>query len=173
MKATLLVALAVFGLSCDEPELIIGPERVAPSSAPASQTITRRAAPRTLSDHRCAELPFRPTWLPEGWTPDLRPGDGGQVDIPEEEQNPQSYGHYAGEDMGRFVGFYPQDYYFSLAPDALVIEIFGSKRARFGRVHEGFAAEFTAARCPYSVITFGLGRRDSRRFVDGLTFTND
>lgn len=126
----------------------------------------------------CSDLPFRATYLPEGYTYGPQPGDGGQVGVPLDEQNPQAYGHFTGGDG--FISVYELGGYYTLPPDAEEIQIFDqwtsfnsdeTTPARFGSVEDGYALEFSANGCDYSVIGFGVSKIDMWLVADGLMLT--
>ena len=127
-----------------------------------------------VSTGDCAELPFQPTYLPEGFSYELQPGDGGQVGIPVEDQSPQAYGHWSGGE-GTFISVYQKGAYYELPRGAEKIPMFDQGFAttggRFGVVEDGFALEFKADDCDYSAIGFGVSEEDMRTFADGLIQT--
>ena len=141
---------------------------------PISRTPTPKPTATEGITDECQTVPFRPTYLPEGWSYVLQPGEGGQTDLPVTQQSPRALGYYAGpkDDKGRpttgFIDVYRYGDYYMLAKDAPTIELAIGSEGSIGRVEDGFSVEFRYGDCRYSVMAFGIHFRELRRVAKGL-----
>lgn len=124
----------------------------------------------TPTERPCETVPFRPSYLPDGWSYVLQPGGGGETDPPVED-SPGPLAHYTvSRRMVRApyvdVAFYGESYV--LPPgEGDPIEVLGDD-GRIGAIHEGYAAEFSYGECEYSLVAFGLSQQQLRRIAEGL-----
>ena len=120
---------------------------------------------------QCERVPFRPTYLPEGWSYVLHEGHGGQQGIPPEQQSPQAYGHYrsfnGSPGAAGFISVFKQGAYYTLAPDAEPIQVLGNE-GRIGPVEDGFSVEFEYEGCSYALTGFGQKQSELRRVAEEL-----
>ena len=181
VAATGFAAVAVVAAAIVVPGLVgdTGPDPAPPAGndePSPSPTLTGPAVvdDADVSSGDCADLPFQPTYLPEGFAYELQPGDGGQVGVPLDDQSPQAYGHWSASE-GAFISVYMKGAYYTLPRGAEKTPIFDqgftTTGARIGAVEDGFALEFEADDCDYSAIGFGVTEDDMRTFADGLIQT--
>lgn len=124
----------------------------------------------------CQAVPFRPTWLPDGWSYKLEPGSGGQREIPLGEQTPRALGHYFGPEEDPIPGYidvYVQGTYYALPPKGgEIVAVMGDK-GRIGAVEDGYSLEIEYRGCEYSVMGFGPSKEELRRVGEGLRPAED
>lgn len=161
------VALAlslVVGLVVAVPRLVSDPDSrpVGPLKSPSPSVDEERS-----EDPNCMDLSFEPTYLPDGFSYVLEEGDGGQIGIPLDEQNPRAYGHYSGE--REFISIYSQGSYYVLSSVEQRLGMFGGRiEGRVGPVEDGYAVEFRVRSCEYSAIGFGITEAEMAAFARGL-----
>ena len=124
----------------------------------------------------CGFVPFRPGYLPEGWSYRLQAGSGGQRGIPFKDQVPKALGHYfyAGPPRpvpGYFDVYETADYYQLGATGGEPIEVMGDE-ARIGSVEDGYSVELTYKGCDYSVMAFGPSLEELRKVATNLVPRN-
>jgi hypothetical protein len=119
----------------------------------------------------CARVPFRPTYLPDGWSYEIQPGTGLQPGIPLDEQVPQGLGFYIpidGEGQGTHVNVMELGSYYTLPEGAgNPIQVLGTE-GRIGHVEDGNTVEFTYAGCEYSLMAFGIPKGELGRVARSL-----
>ena len=146
--------------------------RTQPSTAPVSH-----AATTTEGVGDClSSLPFAATYLPEGWSHELRPGNGGEISVDSEGTihpfDPPSpyFVHYSGHEvqLGSYINFAA-----GVAEPAASYEpltVMGGA-AQFGEIEDGYLVTFLAADSPcgqYSMLAYGLSADDARHVAEGL-----
>lgn len=109
---------------------------------------------------------FVPTYLPEGWSAELQPGEGGGGEFP------GLLGHYTGRAPRQaqpgpgFIDLLTEAAYAQGSKER--IEVLGSV-ATIGAIHEGFSVEFRHRDCDFVLMAFGISEDELRRFAEGLT----
>jgi hypothetical protein len=108
-------------------------------------------------------LPFKPSYLPEGFKPQAKRGAGG----------------YPGTNLDPhgFVAFYSATptSHISFGRRTLPYPPTNAQRIRvmdnpavFGRIEGGFSADFALRTCEYRMVAYGVTRREARRFATHL-----
>lgn len=145
------------------------------ATSPTATITDRRSPTPTPPSGPCKTVPFRPMYLPEGWSYELQGGSGGQVGVSTKRQPPGALGHYRphkGATAGRYVDVMIQGTSYTLAPDdGEPIEVLGEE-GRIGNVHDGFAVEFAYGDCEYSVMAFGISKGQLRQIAERLRPTD-
>jgi hypothetical protein len=125
---------------------------------PASSDETERC--RSVVD-------FEPTFLPDGWTSDLRPGEGGGGAFF------GVLGHYtadastaASDTQAGYVDLIVGDPPYQQSRRTTISVLGGS--ATLGDIHEGYSVEFEYEGCDFSLIAFGIARPMLKNFAEGL-----
>ncbi|MGD9703919.1 MAG: hypothetical protein AB7Q42_10540 [Acidimicrobiia bacterium] len=118
------------------------------------------------------------TTLPDGFSPELLPGSGGQITIgpdgsavPIEPVEPVDPGvhHYAGE-PGRFIDIYSESLpgYVSMTDEP--IDVLGTT-GQLGGIEDGFRVAFSLPCGPYTVLAYGVSSDDLEEVIAGLVLT--
>jgi hypothetical protein len=117
-------------------------------------------------------LPFEPTFLPEGFSAELLPGDGGMITIdntgsvvPIEPLDPNVV-HYAGS-PGHFINIARSGETAARYDDITVL----GQSAQFGEIEDGYVVNFTvddAACSAYVMLSYGVSADDTKRVAVGL-----
>ena len=119
----------------------------------------------------CDSVPFRPTYLPDGWSYELHAGTGLQPGIPPEQQVPRGIGYYMPIDgAGKGTHFNVMEYgsYYTLSEGyGDPIEVLGEE-GLIGEVEDGNTVEVTYDGCRYSLMAFGIPRSELAMIARGL-----
>ena len=125
-------------------------------------------------------LPFRPTYLPEGFDAQLRPGSGGEVGVdpdgtirPLEPASPYfvNYSAHAFR-LGTFINITTSDAETPASYEPMTVL---GRPAQFGDIEDGYAVVFHTgdSQCDeYSMMTYGVSPEDTRRVAEGLVATS-
>lgn len=138
------------------------PEATTPSTAP------------TAASTCPADPPFRSDALPDGFSPDLQPGSGGQITIGTDgaavpaEPIDQTVRHYAGQ-PGRYIDVIGSDLpgYAPVGVEAL--EVLGTT-GQLGEIEDGLKLAFALPCGTYTLLAYGVSAADFKLFVASLKF---
>jgi hypothetical protein len=147
---------------------------VAPALAPRADEI--RDAIETAPRPCPSEPPFAATTLPDGFSPELLLGSGGQITIgpdgaavPIEPVDPAVH-HYAAE-PGRFIDIHNQSMPGYRPATVEPIEVLGTN-GLFGGIEDGFTVEFSLPCGTYTMNAYGISSDAFKDVITGLV-TND
>lgn len=119
----------------------------------------------------CSDIPFEPSWQPEGMRPGAWVGSGGQRETPLDRQSPPAVIHYRAArppPRNPFIDVVVGDAGSALTDTARVRT--GVGIARFGAIHEGWGASLTVDGCEYTLLGFtpDLHEGGIRQFLENL-----
>jgi hypothetical protein len=164
MATSGLVLVAVLGVggtfaagAFETDERNIGPAQPSPVSSPSADD-------GDVDDpYRCRRPTFKPSYLPDGWSEELRPHRGSGLEAPGVvghwgTSGPPTRERYVDLLMGKSP--YQQ---FSRTS----MRVLGGD-AIFGAVSQGYTVEFSHAGCDYVLHSYRLGNWEFRRFAERL-----
>jgi hypothetical protein len=156
---------------------------VAPAPTTEVTTTTKNSVsePSTtvVLDECLRTLPFTPTYLPEGFDPGLRPGNGGEVGVdPDGTVHPFEppvpyFVHYSAHAfrLGTFINITVGGGETAASYESMTV--LGGP-AQFGHIEDGYVVVFHTddRQCPdYAMMTYGVSPEDTRRVAEGLVAT--
>jgi hypothetical protein len=121
-------------------------------------------------------LPFAPTYLPEGFDAQLRPGNGGEVGVdpdgtirPFEPPSPD-YVNYSAHAfrLGTFINITTGTGETAASYEPMTVL---GRAARFGNIEDGYVVVFHTgdSQCDeYAMMSYGVSSEDTRRVAEGL-----
>ncbi|HEV2757759.1 MAG TPA: hypothetical protein VG318_18520 [Actinomycetota bacterium] len=134
---------------------------------PPAERTTEEPSPPPNRAERCG-VPFKPTYLPPGFSARARGGSGGggpdQPDAP-------VLAHFRGP-TGRFVDVVVSPRFSWAQADTDRVTVLG-RHATLGAIHEGYSVEFRLGRCRYELLGYGVTRAQLRDFAAGLVGTEE
>lgn len=146
-----------------------------PDTASGSEAAAATSAPGVIDDE-CPELPFIPSYLPEGWSAELRPGWGGLPD------QLVCYGHWPGPNIGSHLTVVQGDLPglpFNVGAEE-TIDVMG-QLATIGEIHEGYklvldvdagVAGDAAVAGPHTLVAYGIDLEEFERVARGLIYAD-
>lgn len=147
------------------------------TSAAEASTSTLPTEPTATVDACLDPLPFEPTFLPEGFSAELLPGDGGMITIdnngsavPIDPPDPTIV-HYAGS-PGRFINIARSGETAAAYEELTVL----GQPAQFGDIEDGYVVNFSIDDAPcsaYVMLAYGVSADDTKRVAVGFVATNE
>lgn len=153
-----------------------------PTSALPSATTpaTHNVAPAPSSTTRAAtascppDPPFKPDVLPDGFSPELLAGSGGQVTIGTDgvvvpiEPIDQAVRHYAGQ-AGRYIDVIGSDLPGYAPVHVETLEVLGTT-GQLGEIEDGLKLAFALPCGTYTLLAYGVSAADFKLFIASLRF---
>lgn len=132
---------------------------------PPAEERTERPSDLLERAERCG-VPFRPTYLPPGFSAKPQEGPGGDAAL---QPNAPAIAHFRGP-AARFVDVVVSPRASFAQTDPARVTVLG-RHANLGAIHEGYSVEFWLGHCRYELLGYGVGRRELRDFATGLVGT--
>ena len=121
----------------------------------------------------CEAVPFRATYLPDGWSYKLRPGSGGFPGKYADTMPPDRLAYWAPIEntRGTYIDVMKYGIYNISRADGDQIRVLGDE-GLIGRVEGGWSVNFEYGGCKYSVVTFSNTKEELSQVAESLRPTD-